>query len=170
MTSSYTTSGTFTRTDAAYLASKVGADLYQCHRRYGRPTTEQDVRDYIAELEEQLAAGYVSKYEFGFLAPGRRRVLSWSYTVTATGLTGGDDRPGGVYLAADVAAADWFNYLTRTEAWWSLTDVGRQNFTARLPFVRTAADSPTDGDGYWVEDRTYSASGVLLPRRTFRPY
>ncbi len=170
MTFSYTTSSTFTRTDAAYLASKVGADLYQCHRRHGRPASEQQVRDYISELEEQLVAGYVAKYEFGFLAPGRRRVLSWSYTVTATGLTGSDDRPGGVYLAAEVAAADWFNYLTRTDVWSALTDAGRQTFNARLPFVRTAADSPTDGDGYWIEDRTYSASGVLLPRRTFRPY
>lgn len=170
MTSSYTTSSSFTRTNAAYLASKVGADLYQCHRRYGYPTTEQSVRDYIAELEEQLAAGYVAKYEFGFLAAGRRRVVSWSYTVTATGLTGGDDRPGGVYLAADVAGAEWFNYLTRTDAWSALTDAGQQNFNGRLPFTRVAADSPTDGDGYWVDDRSYTSGGVLLPRRTFRPY
>jgi len=170
MTFTYTASSTFTRTNAEYLASKVGADLYQCHRRYGHPTTEQSVREYIAELEEQLAAGYVAKYEFGFLAPGRRRVVSWSYTATATGLTGGDDRPGGVYLTADVTGAEWFNYLTRNESWTALTDAQRRAFNERLPFTRTPADSPTDGDGYWLEDRTYSAGGVLLPRRTFRPY
>jgi hypothetical protein len=170
MTSSYTTSSTFTRTNAAYLASKVGADLYQCHRRYGHPTSDQSVQEYITELEEQLAAGYVASYEFGFLATGRRRVVSWSYTVTATGLTGGDNRPGGVYLTADVSGTDWFNYLTRNSSWSSLPDDGRRAFEKGLPFSRTPAKSPTDGDGYWVDDRTYSSGGVVLPRRTFRPY
>jgi hypothetical protein len=168
---SYTTSTTFTRTEARYLASKVAADLHQCRRRYGRPATEEAVANYVTELEEQLVGGYVSTYEFGFVDENRRRVVSWSYRVTAAGLAGGaDDRPGGVYLAAQVASAQWFNYLTRTEAWWTLGEAGRAQMNARLPFVRTPADSPTDGDGYWVEDRTYSAGGVSMPRRTFRPY
>lgn len=169
MTSTYTTSTTFTRTHAQYLASKVGADLYQCHRRYGRPT-ENGVAEYIAELEEQLVGGWARQYEFGFLAPGRRRVMSWSYTVTVAGLTGGDDRPGGIYLAADVASATWFNYLTRTDAWWQLSEAQRNAVNDRLPFARTSADSPVDGDGRWIDDRVYGAGGVLLPRRTFRPY
>lgn len=170
MTATYTRSSTFTRTDAAYLASKVGADLYQCHRRYGRPS-ETRVREYIDEMEELLVGRYVARYEFGFLAPGRRRVLSWSYTVSTAGLTGGDDRPGGVYLAAEVATASWFNYLTQTQKWWDLGESGRAAVKARLPFTRSYADEPTDGDGYWVvADRTYGAGGVQMPRRTFRPY
>ncbi len=172
MTTTYTTSATFTRTHAAYLASTVGTDLYQCHRRYGHPTSETAVRDYIDELEELLAGGYVARYEFGFLASGRRRVLSWSYTVTSVGITGGsDDRAGGVYLAADVSGAKWFNYLTRSQKWWDLGDAGRAAVNARVPITRTAAGEPTDGDGYWVyTDRTYTAGGTQLPRRTFRPY
>jgi hypothetical protein len=171
VTSSFSSSATFTRTDAAYLAAKVGTDLYQCHRRYDRPS-EGRISEYIDELEELLVGGFVARYEFGFLASGRRRVVSWSYTVTAAGLSGGgDDRPGGVFLAADVTAASWFNYLTRSQKWWELSDSGRADVNARLPFTRSYADEPVDGDGYWVmADRTYSAAGVEIPRRTFRPY
>src|SRR5438309_118160 len=143
MTTSYTTSTTFTRTHAAYLASKVGTDLYQCHRRYGRPSQAQ-VDDYIAELEELLAGGYVAGYEFGFLAPGRRRVLSWSYTVTSAGISGGaDDRAGGVYLAADVAAADWFNFMYWSDEAHGVVLPAVERWAQRAPLFVLAGDVGT---------------------------
>ena len=49
MTYSYTTTSTFTRTHAIYLASKVAADLRQMQLFYGRPSNE-NIEAYIEEL------------------------------------------------------------------------------------------------------------------------
>ena len=46
MTSSYSTSDTFTRTHAVYLASKVAADLKQMQLFYGKPS-DGNIEAYI---------------------------------------------------------------------------------------------------------------------------
>lgn len=163
-------SQSFTRTHAKYLASKVVADLYQCARLYGRPTTDS-IPDYEAELVELLVGGYVDEYEFGFKKDGKR-VVSWHYAVTAGGdLVGGgtDDNAGGVYARAKVAGADYFNFLSYSQKWWDLTSSDRERIKGTLPFSRSTGTLPADGNGYWVQDRTYSSSGTSVARRTFRP-
>ena len=158
----------FTRTHARYLASKVVADLYQCARLYGSPST-RSILDYESELVEMLAGGYVSEYEFG-LKQNEKRLLSWSYRVTAGGdLVGGDDRPGGLFARASVAAAFYYNFLSYSPAWFILPETEKQTIFACLPFTRTSGSLPTDGNGYWIADRTYSNGGVAVARRTFRP-
>ncbi|MEX2375379.1 MAG: hypothetical protein WD942_07300 [Dehalococcoidia bacterium] len=163
-------SQSFTRTHAKYLASKVIADLYQCARLYGRPSTD-DIPDYEAELVELLAGGYVNEYEFGFKQDGKR-VVSWQYRVTAGGdLIGGgtDDGAGGVYARAQVAGAGYFNFLSYSQKWFDLASSDRDRFNEELPISRAAGQLPADGDGYWFQDRTYTSSGTAVARRTFRP-
>lgn len=168
--SSYSTSQTFTRTHAKYLASKVVADLYQCAKLYSSPSVDE-IADYEAELIEMLVGGYVLKYEFGFKKDGKR-VVTWEYTVNSAGdLIGGatDDGAGGVYARAKVAQASYFNFMTYSSKWSALTQSARTSVVSTLPFARSEGSAPDDGDGYWVNDRTYSNGGTSVGRRTFRP-
>jgi hypothetical protein len=168
MTSTFTTSATFTRTHAKHLAAKVIADLYQCSIFYDRPAVD-DIEDYETELVEMLANEYVYSYEFGFKSSGKR-LLTWHYTVGADGgLHGGDADAGAIYAKATVAQADYFNFMTYSDKWSNLTGSQQASFKSGLPFDRKPGSSPTDGDGYWQVDHGYSAGGVRLDRKTFRP-
>jgi hypothetical protein len=168
--STYAATQSFTRTDAKYLASKVVTDLYQCARLYGRPSTDS-IPDYEAELVELLVGGYVDAYEFGFEQDGKR-VVSWQYSVNSAGvLVGGgtDDSAGGVYARAKVAGAVYFNFLSYSQNWFDLASAARDRIEDTLPFSRSTGTLPADGNGYWVQDKTYSSSGTSVSRRTFRP-
>jgi len=167
MTMSFTTTITFTRTHAKQLAAKVTADLYQCHVLYDRPS-EDDLDDYQTELIEMLANEYVETYEFGFKKDDKR-VLSWRYTVGSDGGLYGDSNAGNIYAKAAVADATYFNFMSYSDKWWKLTEDERAAFKGALPFQRTAGSLPGDGAGYWQVDHGYSAGGVRVERKTFRP-
>lgn len=167
MTSTFTTSATFTRTHARQLAAKVIADLYQCSTFYDRPS-EDSITDYQTELVEMLANEYVSTYEFGFKKDGKR-VLTWFYTVGPDGGLHGDSNSGAIYAKGAVADATYFNFMDYSDKWWKLTTTQRTNFKNDLPFQRTAGEAPVDGNGYWQSDHGYTAGGVRINRKTFRP-
>src|SRR5262249_32259162 len=149
------------------LASKVVADMHQCCRLYGRPSTN-DIAGYQEELIVLLADGYVAEYEFGFKKDDAR-VLSWKYKVTSAGaLEGG--RSGGLYAQASVASASMFNYLWYSSAWSALTLGQQQAIDAKHAVSRVAGDPPKDGSGHWVRDRTYVSGGVAVQREEFLPW
>lgn len=167
MTSTFTTTVTFTRTHAKHLAAKVIADLYQCSMLYDRPD-EDAIEDYETELIERLANEYVFTYEFGFKSDGKR-LLSWHYTVGPDGGLHGDSDAGGIYAKGKVATATYFNFLTPSSTWNNLSAARQSMFESTLPFQRTLGSAPVDGYGYWQVDHGYSAGGVRVERRTFRP-
>jgi hypothetical protein len=163
---SFTTTTTFTRTNARYLASKIAADLRQLRSFYGRPS-EQKIEDLYEELVEMLAGGYVATFEAGFRT-NDKRVVSERYTITAGG-SADDERAGGVYARADISGASWFTFMTYSEAWWQLTETERQKIRDSVPIDRTPGSEPTDGDGYWESGRNYENGGMSVSRRGFRP-
>lgn len=167
MSTTYTK--TFTRTHARHLAAKVVADLYQCLVLYERPSQSR-IAEYQEELVTLLADGYVSTYEFGFQRDGKR-VLTWHYTVTAEGdLEGGDSRSGNLTRGVDVSGTTYFNFLNHSDAWLQLSSSDRDAIEAGLPFQRSAGSEPADGSGSWTTEWAYSAGGVLLQRKVFRPW
>lgn len=166
MSYSFTTSETFTRTHARYISSKIGADLRLMMRYYGRPT-EAEIEDYMVELTELLAGGYVSSFEAGFRKNGLR-IVSLLYEVRADG-TISDDQAGGVYARADVSSASWFTFLTYSSEWDLLSAAERARIRDSLPVDRTPGSAPGDGAGYWESGRSYAAGGVGAARRGFRP-
>jgi hypothetical protein len=168
MSSTFTTTSTFTRTHAKHLASKVIADLYQCYIHYDHPDFDT-IEDYEGELIEMLADEYVESYEFGFKKDDKR-VLTFRYTVGADGRLHGDSDPGGIYAKATVASATYFNLLSYSQKWWNLTDTRRASIESGLPIQRTPSSHPGDGDGYWQVDHAYTAGGVSVDRKTFRPW
>lgn len=163
---STTTTSTFTRTNARYLASKIAADLRQLRSFYGRPT-EQQIDDLSDELVEMLAGGYVATYEAGFRKDGKR-VVSERYTVSSAGLAT-DERAGGIYARADVTGASWFTFMNYSDAWWDLSDAARKAVKDSVAIDRSPGTEPTDGNGYWESGRNYASGGMSTSRSGFRP-
>lgn len=163
-----TASESFTLTHAKYLASKVTADMLRCLQNYGRPA-QADINNYGTELALLLRDGYVDAYEFGF-SKDDQRLLSWDYVVDRSGISSTDDRPGRIVSDVVVAGTAWFNQLTFSTAWFALPQTERDRIRGGLPIQRVTKDCPKDGLGYWASDLNYSACGVSLGRRTFRPY
>lgn len=167
MTNTFTTSTTFTRTNAEYLASKVVSDLRGMKDYYCRPD-ESLIWDYYEELAELLAGGYMASVEYGFKRNGQRVVTLFYELRTDGSLT--DGKSGGVYARADTSGAKWFSFLVYSSKWALLSPTAQQEVEARLPIQRNYGQAPQDGSGYWVTDRSYSSKGVGTQRRTFRPY
>ena len=167
MTNTLTTSSTFTRTDAKYIASKVVADLRGIKDYYGQPN-ESQIEDFYEELVELLTGGYLKSVEYGFMQDNLR-VVTLYYEVRSDGSLS-DGKSGGIYARADISNAEWFSFLFYNEKWASLYDVDRQQIEERIPIKRTIGQSPQDGTGYWVTGNCYSSQGVGTQRRTFRPF
>jgi hypothetical protein len=166
MTFSYTRSTSFTIVQARHLSSKVAADMHLCALYYGQPT-ENWIWAYSEELAQLLNGGYVDEYEFGYKR-NNQRVVCWRYTVQ-NGQSLTDGRPGKVVSYADVSGAVFYNFMTKNNTWFALSDRERTSFEASLPVTRTTGSLPTDGSGYWITDHGYSAGDVGLGRSTFRP-
>lgn len=168
MSTSFTTSSSFTITDARNLASKIAADMHLCALYYGKPG-EVAIRAYSEELAILLRDGYVEAYEFGY-KKDNERVVCWRYTVHADGSVSADESPGKVVSWADVSGAVFYNFLSYSQKWFDLGVSERDRIKRSLPIQRSHGELPSDGAGYWICDRQYSSSGVGFSRQTFRPY
>ena len=166
MSYSYTTTETFTKTHARYIASKIAADLRKLQLYYDRPT-DSEIEDYLVELTERLAKRYLGSFEAGFKKDGKR-VVSLFYEVRSDG-TVTDNQAGNVYARADITGASWFTYVTHSSTYMNLTATEQDTFDKTLPIDRTPGAAPTDGAGYWTTDHGYAGGGVGAARRTFRP-
>ena len=114
MTNTFTTSTTFTRTDAEYLASKVVSDLRGMKAYYYQPD-ESLIWDYYEELAELLSDGYVASVEYGFKRNGQR-VVTLFYELRTDGSLA-DGKSGGVYARADISGTTWFSFLVYSRKW-----------------------------------------------------
>jgi len=168
VTSTYTTTESFTLTNAKKLAAKVVADMHQCRRFYGAPS-EASIAAYNDELVAMLAGEYVTSYEFGYQTTNKKRVVSWLYKVSAAGdLEGG--RSGGLCATADTSNADEFNFMTTNARWAGISESMRAGVAAQHSVDRVTGSGPSDGVGSWVRDRTYVSGGVAVMRQEFRPW
>jgi hypothetical protein len=165
MTTTFTRSQTFTRSDAKYVASKMAADLYRMQRLYGRPT-DTEIENTILEVVELLYLGYLRDVHIGF-----KRGDKWIVAIRYEARNGGlltDDSAGGVPAGVDITGATHYNHLRYNDAFFALSPDERERIEASLPWRRTAGNLPGDGGGYWTSDRTYSRNGGGAARSTFR--
>jgi hypothetical protein len=167
MSTTQTRTSPFTRTNARYIATKIAADLHRMQGIYGWPT-EDTINGIMEELTELLPDGYVQSLEVGFARDGVR-VVSLFYEVRSDGSLA-DDNAGGVPRGVDISGTERINYLTFSSKWAILSTNDKEAVNARLPYIRTDAPAPSDGSGYWQQDRTYSSNGTGTVRRTFRPF
>lgn len=163
MTHSYTTTDTFTRTDARYLAGKVAADLWQMQQEYGGPS-DSWISQYLDELTELLVGGYVKEVTYGYRRDNKW-VAALKYTADTLGSLTADDRSGRIPRGVDVSGAVCTSYLTKTDKWWKLQPTERDRIEKALPFQRVSAEEPGAAGG-WAMDKTYSSSTCSLRRGT----
>ena len=167
--SSYTSTSSYTITNARYLSSKVAADLRQLQRLYGAPSDAM-IADYLAELTILLLRRHLQSVEYGFRRNGKW-ILTLAYSVSADGTLVADSRSGGVYASADVSGATFYSYLRYTSSWLNLPQPERDAIKDTIPIKRSEAPEPGAEGGYWVEsDRSYASGGVGVVRRTYRPW
>ncbi len=167
MTTTFTTTSTFTRTHAVYLASKVAADLRQMQRFYGQPNDER-IATYIDEVILLMLDGYLDSVEYGFQRNGNwvgGAALSYN---AQWGSIFTNDSPGRVPARADIAGATWKSFLTKNQKFDDLTTYEQAKIESALPIQRTGAEQP-GADGVWTYDKTYSNGGGAVLRRTLKP-
>jgi hypothetical protein len=162
---SYSTTDTFTITHARHIASRIAADMRLFSLAYGYPSLDQ-IPNYLEEIAQYLAKGYLGSFEIGFETDGREVVVGLLYEVRSDG-TLSDNRAGDVPLDVDITGAVAFNYLTRTYAWANIGYDAQARFEASLPIKRSTAPAPQHNRGYWTTSRSYASGGVGVQRRNF---
>ena len=171
MSTSYTTStaNTFTVVHARDMAAKVSTDLKRMQRLYGLPS-DADIAAYESEVVELLRRGYLGTAFYGFRRDGKWIEPTLRYT--AHELAAGDvnDDPGRVRPGQYVAGATFYSYLTYSSAWDRLTPAEQAQVKQALPIQRVGAALPAVHNGYFADDKTYSAGGRSLARASVRSY
>ncbi|MBL0871435.1 MAG: hypothetical protein IBJ18_12755 [Phycisphaerales bacterium] len=158
MTQSYTSTSTFTTSDARRVGGKVVADLRQMQMAYGSPS-DREIENYLGELVTLLSDGYLDTVMYGFKKDGAWLPATLRYTALSLGTTGEGDRSGTVKRGVETAGAHFTSYLTYSQKWWSLTEEARTQYKAGLPIRRVSGEEP-NAPGGWIEDKSYiSGSG-----------
>ena len=166
MTSTFTTTQTYTKTAARHIASKVAADLAALTDYYDEPS-ETKIRDFYQELVELLSGGYLESIEYGFRRDNQR-VFSMFYEVRRDGSLE-DQNSGGVPPRLQIDGAEWFSFLTFNAKWDDLSYEEKRQIQDRITIKRSDGSPPRDGDGMWVDTKTYSMDGIGTQRKIFRP-
>lgn len=162
-----TVAETFSLTHAKHLASKVTADMKRCQQMYRKPL-DADINNYGTELSLLLRDGYLAEFECGFKTGDGVRKLTLRYVVSSSGDLTTNDLPGGISSGVDISGANWYTLLTHSSSWHQLADAERDRIRATLPISREFGSAPSDGNGIWVTDKTYSASGVAMNRSIYK--
>lgn len=161
----FTTTSTFTRTNAKYLASKVAADLKQMQIFYDSPSDEKIVK-YIEEVVILMLGGYLESVIYGFKKDGEwmtgalRYNASWNDIVT-------DEPSGRVFSQANVTGANWASYLIKSKKFSELTRGEQEKIEAILPINRTTGSEP-ESEGIWSVEKTYSSGGGTFTKLTLK--
>lgn len=163
MTYSFTTTETWSRTHARYVAGKVAADLRQMQQAYGKPS-DTEIENYVQELTEFLDGGYLKEVTYGYRYNGAW-VVALKYTADMFGNLSVDDRSGRIPRGANIIGAEWSSFLSYNGKWSSLTPMQQQAFERELPFKRSSGVDPIARTG-WSPDKSYSAAGCGLRRAT----
>ncbi len=168
MSTTYTTTDTFTRTNAIYLASKVAADLKQMQLYYGNPS-DVEIYQYIEELVILLLGGYLDSITYGY-QKGADWITALNYSANFSSIYSTDDRSGGVIPGKDITGAVWGSYLRKNSKYNSLSSDEKERVEQSLPFTRTGSAEPSFRLGSFVENsKNYYSGGASLDRRVFIP-
>lgn len=164
----FTTSSTFTRSNARELSSKVASDLGYFQILYDKPT-DAEIADYDTELTELLAGGYVERVTYGF-----KRDDTWvaalRYEVKLDGSIQTDDLAGRIrsIMGKNVAGAAFTSSLLHSPKWNLLTEAQQAAIESSLPIKRVTRPEPSTGGAYWAVDRSYSSGSGGVNRSTLK--
>ena len=167
--STITKTTSFTVTHAKHISAKVVTDLKRMQRFYGSPSDEKIV-EYAVELIILLKHGCLGTVTYGFLRDGKYIEPTIKYTAQdLEGASANDNDPGRIYPGADISGAAFYSYLTCSSAWYSLTSQQKEELERQIPVKRSGGTEPTV-NGYFLNDKTYSAGGRALNRASVRNF
>lgn len=167
--STITTTTSFTVTHARHISAKVVTDLKRMQRLYGSPSDEEIV-EYATELILLLKYGYIETITYGFRRGGEYIEPTIKYTAQdLESASANDNDPGRIYPGADISGAAFYSYLTCSSAWYSLTSQQKEELERQIPVKRSGRTEPTV-NGYFLNDKTYSAGGRALNRASVRSF
>ena len=165
-TQTITTTQTFTMTSAKYIASKIASDLDQVRLFYGNPT-EESISKYSLEAAILMKEKCLKNLEYGFKRSSDDKVVfSVKYTVAFDG-TITDDGPGRIPSGANVENTYFFSLLEKSDTWSKLTSVEQKSITDSIPVKRDDSPDSSYVNGYWKNDKGYSADGGGVKRGVF---
>ncbi len=164
MSGSFSTTATFTITDARYVGAKIGADLRLLHAYYGCPSVAR-IGEYAEEAALLLRDGHLRAVDYGFKT-GDAWTLRLRYTATIGGLLA-DDRPGQLPSAAALAGSSFYSFLTYSPAFHALPADRRAAVEAALPITRGHADEPTARAGATTAGHGYGRNGAGVARDVY---
>jgi len=93
----------------------------------------EDGRKILISAERRFPEIRGREYEFGYKKNGKR-IVTWRYTVVATGPLTTDDRPGKIVLYVDIAGAAFYNFMTQNAKYFQLSTDAQARFEAIGPF------------------------------------
>ena len=167
--STITTTTSFTITHAKHISAKVAADLKRMQRFYGSPSDEE-IADYEEELIMLLKYGYIETITYGFCRGGKHIKPTIKYTAQdLEGVFANDHDPGRIDPGADISGAYFDSYLTYSATWSFLTSQEKESFKRQTPVQRYNAVK-LGINGYFSDDKTYSAGGRALNRASVRSF
>jgi len=164
MSYTFTTTSTFTFTNAKYLSSKVSADLCICNSYYGEPSLAH-IDELNTEIAILLREDLLSTFEYGF-EKDTKVVFCCKYTCEDSSLSS-DDSPGKIFSRFNTSECDFYSFMCYTSKWNSLTETERAEIEAQIPIRRVTAPYPNYGFGYWSADKSYTSGNKSLARATF---
>lgn len=162
MTQSYTSTETWSRTHARYIAGKVAADLRQMQQEYGK-LSDEHLNDLVEELVAYLAEDYLSYIEYGFRR-GDAWVVAHKYTAAQLGSASTDDRSGRIRRGADVSDAIWWSLLSTNQRYANLSQAERDRFEAGIRIKRSPGTGLSAGNTGWASERSYASGGGGVSR------
>lgn len=162
MTQSNTTTQTWSKTHARYIAGKVAADLRQMQQAYGK-LSDDHLNDLVEELVAYLAAGYLSYVEYGFRS-GESWVVAHKYTAAELGSSLSDDRSGRIRRGADVTGAFWWSFLVTNYKYANLTQEQRDQFEAGIKIKRKNGNGVSASNTGWASEKSYASGGGGVSR------
>ena len=158
---------TFTRAHAAHIAAKIKTGLKRMQDFYEHPS-EEWIDAYEREAVILLMANCLGTVAYGFQRNGLWVEPTLLYTARGPdGASSHGDSSGRVMPGAYVGDTRFNSYLTYNSVWHSLSQGEKERIERQLPFQRVGAPIP-GASGDWVSDRTYSAGGRALYRRSLR--
>ena len=159
MTTTFTQSetGTFSVTDAKYIASKVKTDLMRFHRYYYRSHNAPEIL-HIENLNEEfellLFYNLLHEIEYGFKKNGVWE-KALKYSSRQSGVMDGNDVPGGIGPTPISADARFSSFLVYNERSYTCEEDMRR-FRSRSPITRGTGIRSV---GNWDQQRSYSSGG-----------
>lgn len=169
MSNSYTTTETFTRTNARHLASKVAGDLRLMQLYYGKPSDEA-IDQYLEEIIVLLLEDCLKSVTYGFKKNGEW-LMALNYNAYSGNIESADNRSGGVYPGADLSDAVWGSYLNTNSKYANLPSSEKSRIDNLITLKRTGSgEPPYSSSGKWADEtKSYYSGGNGLNRKLFIP-